>query len=145
MWTAWLIFDITAVLQATDIAPYESTSQPIREQSSNSTSSSQPAQKRKYSDVKQESDVEEDENESEEVLLEKLASFQSSFQAEMEKLRNEINQVRAKKADKRSKKKVKEEPKAYFVPGEVIDLTWDRFRMHLANCLSQVTLIFAAQ
>ncbi|KAF8910593.1 hypothetical protein CPB84DRAFT_1764089 [Gymnopilus junonius] len=105
-----------AVLQATDIAPYKRMLLSVREDSSQPTPPPQPTQKRKHSDMRRRKNEEV-------VLLERLSNFQESFQTEMEKLRSEINQVRARKADKRSKKKVKQEPKACFVPGEVIDLT----------------------
>ena len=112
------------MLRATDIAPSESTAQSERWISLPSNPPPRPGQKRKTSDVKQDSEDESEDESEETVLLERLASFQASFRTETERLRSEINYVRSRKANKRSKKKrVKEESKPSFIPGEVIDLT----------------------
>ncbi|PPQ95211.1 hypothetical protein CVT26_014902 [Gymnopilus dilepis] len=120
-----------AMLRATDIAPSESTAQSERGISLPSNPPPRPGQKRKTSDVKQESEDESEDESEETVLLERLASFQASFQTEMERLRSEINDVRSRKANKRSKKKrVKEEPKPSFIPGPISNFSFGHCNCH---------------
>ena len=115
---------LVAILQASGIAPRDNPVQATQEEVPLPTPPRRHTQKRKIPEVKQESDTESNPDAEEDVLLQRLDSFQS----EIEKLRNDITQVRAKKAAKRSKvqvkqEQVKEEPRVYFARREVIDLT----------------------
>ena len=130
-----------AVLQAADIAPYENIVRPVEERSFPTSPTSCHGQKRKHSDVQQGPVIEDDLEAEEAQLLEKLNFIESLRQSEAEKLRSQINQVRAKKAAKRPKVQIKEEPKTAFVPGEVIDLTWSESVRYIIQ-LSAVKGIF---
>ena len=83
---------------------------------------------RRYSEVKEEPDSTEGYklvSDDEAALLDQLAAFQSSFQSEIEKLRDKISRVRAKKTSNRLKKRVKEESDSSLLThhGGFIDLT----------------------
>ncbi|KDR76118.1 hypothetical protein GALMADRAFT_139861 [Galerina marginata CBS 339.88] len=120
-----------AMLQANGIAPRDPSSSPMPQQDCPrpSTAVPLPSRKRKASEVKQESEDEDEPGDMEareNALLDRLFAFQTEIdkirveKAELDRLRSE---KRARREEGSSSRKVKEEPNTYFTPGEVIDLT----------------------